>query len=130
MAQSVSESDDEDNPFGDDEGRESKDATKLQQITRWLKQELEMEDGGSSPTVDSSPMVEISLQRIPVFLGHGSEDEKASCELGRQASVFLKDLEVAVCWNEYEGLGHWYSSDMLRDMVQFVRNLRGWRDDV
>jgi predicted esterase len=124
MAQSVSETHDEENPFDYDEECETTEATKIQQVVDFLKQELEMED------VKGSPMAEIPLQRIPVFLGHGSEDEKVPCELGRKASVFLQDLEVDARWNEYAGLGHWYSSDMLRDMVQFIRTLSSWKDEM
>jgi hypothetical protein len=31
-------------------------------------------------------------------------------------------------WREYEGLGHWYNADMLRDVVGFLQGLKGWGD--
>lgn len=46
--------------------------------------------------------------------------------LGHEASVCLSKLGIDVISNEYEGLRHWYSGDMSRDMVQFVNAKTNW----
>ncbi|KAF2434075.1 alpha/beta-hydrolase [Tothia fuscella] len=127
MAQNISDPGEEDNPFGVEEDgmSENPKLAKLGETAVFLKQELELEeddDHGSSP-------FSIPLQHIPVFLGHGDEDVKVPCELGRKASKFLQDLEIRVEWNEYKKLGHWYSADMLRDMVRFIHTIPGWEED-
>lgn len=61
------------------------------------------------------------FQRVLVFLGHGVEDEKAFVDLGREAAGCLTVLGIDVCWNEYEGLGHWYSREMLNDIKGFLQ---------
>ena len=132
MAQSAQDTNctDEDDPFEhsedenpfDDEGLVSNsESGKLGQVVDWLRDELEMDP--------DTTFREVPFQRIPVFLGHGTEDEKVSCELGRRAASFLGDLGVDLHWNEYKGLGHWYSGDMLRDIVAFLNSLEGWKVD-
>ena len=63
----------------------------------------------------------MSFQQIPLFLGHGVHDEKVSIELGRDAASCLKTMGMKLQWSEYEGLAHWYSSEMLGDLVNFLR---------
>ncbi|KAF1942340.1 alpha/beta-hydrolase [Clathrospora elynae] len=62
-----------------------------------------------------------ALNGTPVFLGHGSEDEKVPTKYGQQAASLLRDIDVTMGWKEYEGLGHWYSADMLRDIATFLQ---------
>jgi predicted esterase len=69
---------------------------------------------------------ELRLREIPLFLGHGVEDDRVYICLGREAASFLKLLGVNVVMKEYGGLGHWYSGDMLNDLVGFVRLRTGW----
>lgn len=68
----------------------------------------------------------LKLQKTPIFLGHGTEDEKVSVHLGRSAASCLEAMNVDVQWKKYPGLGHWYSGDMLRDMIIFLRAHTGW----
>lgn len=63
---------------------------------------------------------QIALMDTPVFWGHGTQDEKVDIQLGRKASSFLEDLGHAVEFREYQGLGHWCSDEMLRDIVDFL----------
>ncbi|KAF2684252.1 phospholipase/carboxylesterase family protein-like protein [Lentithecium fluviatile CBS 122367] len=65
---------------------------------------------------------------IPVFMGHGTEDDKVPCDIGRLAAEFLRGIDMNVDWKEFEGLGHWYSEDMLRDVIRFIKGLNGWED--
>ena len=81
----------------------------------WLSEELDFPTARSS-----SPSTFHPFQRIPIFLAHGTEDEKVNVELGRQARDFLAVLGAKVEWREYEDLGHWYSGQMLGDLVDFL----------
>lgn len=89
----------------------------IEKAVEWLGEEIGVWGSG----VEKYPM-----QSTPVFLGHGGEDEKVPVVIGRAAGEFLKDVDVEVVWKEYEGLGHWYSEDMLRDVVLFLKDLEGW----
>jgi predicted esterase len=101
------------------DGQESNNGSRFERAVEWLREELQIEDGNSDTR-------SCSMQSIPVFMGHGSEDEKVPCGMGRLAAQFLRGIDVDVDWNEYEGLGHWYSDDMLQDICQFLKNLKGW----
>ncbi|MCJ1255894.1 hypothetical protein MMC24_003712 [Lignoscripta atroalba] len=117
-------SDEDDNLDSWDEELRSRDTnkgatSKVDQPTQavaYLREELEI-------PVPSLPM---SFQRIPLFLSHGMEDGKVFVHLGREAASCLSAMAIDVLWKEYQGLGHWYSEDMLHDMVNFVRQRPGW----
>ena len=68
------------------------------------------------------------FQRVPIFLGHGVEDEKVPTELGREAASFLQSMDASLEWHEYEGLGHWYSSEMLKDLTGSLKRVTKWGD--
>lgn len=72
-------------------------------------------------TVDMEDTTGMVFQKTPVFLGHGTEDEKVSIELGREAKTALNLMGMDVQMKEYEGLGHWYSENMLRDIFRFIK---------
>ncbi|KAL8903386.1 MAG: hypothetical protein Q9207_003960 [Kuettlingeria erythrocarpa] len=67
----------------------------------------------------------LSFQRIPLFMGHGVQDEKVPISLGREAVSCLKHLGTSVEWQEYEGLGHWYSDLMLSHLVGTLKETIG-----
>lgn len=79
----------------------------------WLREQLDL------PAVKMSS-VTFPVQKIPIFLGHGAQDEKVSIELGRRAVQCLEKVGAKVCWKEYHDLAHWYSPEMLQDMVHFL----------
>lgn len=79
----------------------------------WLSEQL----GLPAPRLTRA---RLPVQNIPIFLGHGARDEKVSIELGRRASECLGELAAGVCWKEYDDLGHWYSGDVLKDLVLFL----------
>ncbi|KAF2132424.1 phospholipase/carboxylesterase family protein-like protein [Dothidotthia symphoricarpi CBS 119687] len=105
------------------DGEDSEDGTKFEKAVEWLREELQMCDEGI--TNGKSPS---TMQSIPLFMGHGLEDDKVPSGIGRLAAEFLSSIDVDVTWKEYEGLGHWYSEHMLRDVVRFLKNLNGWTD--
>jgi predicted esterase len=72
------------------------------------------------------PSLHLPFQRTPLFLGHGSEDEKVPVKLGREAASCLSAMTMDVSWKEYEALEHWYSASMLQDLVDFVRERAAW----
>ncbi|KAL8846482.1 MAG: hypothetical protein Q9221_008426 [Calogaya cf. arnoldii] len=82
----------------------------------FLKEELEMEE------IDGS----MAVRRIPLFLGHGVEDERVPVGLGREAAGSVERMGARVEWREYEGLGHWYSAEVLCDLVKNLKETTGW----
>lgn len=86
----------------------------------WLRDELRLDTTASSD--EGTPV----FQSVPVFLGHGVDDEKVGVVLGRRAAECLVAMKADVCWKEYEGLGHWYSGEMLRDVVDFIDRKTNW----
>lgn len=98
------------------EGGKSK--TKLRKAVEWLREELEVESEGS-----------VEQGWIPVFMGHGTEDEKVPCNTGKASVDFFRSVDVGVEWKQYQGLGHWYNWVMLRDVVRFLKGLKGWEDE-
>ncbi|KAK8106945.1 alpha/beta-hydrolase [Apiospora kogelbergensis] len=83
----------------------------IDEVTTWLREQIDLDRG------DTVPRNNNATNMTPVFLGHGVLDDKVSVELGRMARDTLTKLGLHVTWKEYEGLGHWYSSDMLRDLT-------------
>ncbi|KAI9148793.1 alpha/beta-hydrolase [Paramyrothecium foliicola] len=81
---------------------------------RWLRDELDF------PTISNSQST-LTFQKIPLFLGHGVEDDRVNIVLGREASKLLNKIGFETLWKEYGTLGHWYSADLLGDMVEFLR---------
>ncbi|KAH8719553.1 Alpha/Beta hydrolase protein [Phaeosphaeriaceae sp. PMI808] len=115
----------EENDVDDIFERDSEDSegeNKFEEAVAWLREELEIQREGNKE------IVQPPMQSTPVFMGHGMGDEKVPYSIGRMAAEFLKDIGVNIEWAEYEGLGHWYSEEMLRDIVQFLNTLKGWRD--
>lgn len=94
----------------------SKDLNPTTEAAAFLLEELDM------PTLRPT----LAFQRIPWFLGHGDMDWKVPIELGEDAANCLRGLGVSVDWNEYAKLGHWYSTSMLADLVEFLRKTTGW----
>lgn len=105
-------------PFADDSrgGDETSDGgvdNPARRAVAWLREQLGL------PAPQLTP-ARLPVQNIPIFLGHGARDEKVSIELGRRASECLGELGAGVCWKEYDDLGHWYSGDLLKDLVFFL----------
>ncbi|KAL9112238.1 MAG: hypothetical protein Q9227_003356 [Pyrenula ochraceoflavens] len=96
-------------------------ANKLAKASAWLRDELQI-PAEPKKSMESN----VPLQQTPVFMGHGAEDRKVPTELGRQAAALLTELNVDCRWKAYPGLGHWYSGEMLRDIVSFLKSLPGW----
>ncbi|KAM0426663.1 hypothetical protein ACHAPT_007979 [Fusarium lateritium] len=86
--------------------------TPLQRAVDELRQEAELD---LIPPPTSYPFLS-----TPVFIGHGQKDQVVECQHGRRAAELLERMGVTVEFNTYPDLAHWYSSDMLRDIVQFL----------
>ena len=115
MIQANESAGDETDPFSTSNGSGSEDDNATQSnidtALEFLREELDLPK--PQETTDS-------LLRIPVFLGHGTEDEKVPIELDRKAQALFNTLGFDVCYNEYQNLGHWYSGQMLADIIEFL----------
>ena len=119
--------DEDDDPFShsgdedDDNDVFGKDSLVKQnlptQAVTFLRDEIDMQD--------KARMV---FRDIPIFLGHGTKDDKVPIENGREAKTCLDLLGAYVKMVEYEGLGHWYSDDMLGDIFDFFTEKLGIED--
>ncbi|CAK3799082.1 Acyl- thioesterase [Lecanosticta acicola] len=106
----------DDDPFGRDSTEQEKSS--LQEAIEYLREELEISGSDASPE---------STATVPRFLGHGTEDDRVPIKLGREAAQLLRRLELNVSFKEYEGLGHWYSPQMLTDIIEFIESSTGWK---
>lgn len=103
---------------GDEDYKGLPNATKSQsdetdlatQAATFFREEIEME---TTPTT--------SYMKVPIFLGHGTDDNKVAIRLGRDARSALELLGADVQMIEYKGLGHWYSPEMLSDIFEFLK---------
>jgi predicted esterase len=99
----------------------AKDNSLISRALESLREEIEFPEPASGTLASK-----LKLQGIPLFLGHGTEDEKVPFELGKAAARCLEAMDVDVEWVEYSNLGHWYSGEMLKDMIDFLQGHTGW----
>ena len=98
------------------------------QAIAWMKEELTLPPTRTSSVVAQATASSMLLpfQLMPFFIAHGTDDEKVKVELGFEAKECLTVLRADVTWREYEKLGHWYSEQMLGDLVEFLYERTGW----
>jgi predicted esterase len=63
-----------------------------------------------------------------VYLGHGAMDKQIAIEQARESSEMLTRLGAEVHFREYGELGHGFNGEMLKDIVEFVRQRLPARD--
>lgn len=113
---------DEENPFYDPEETEVQDSSvKAQTFQRDLL----------SLTPLDNRMKSLTASQTPVFLGHGSEDNKVPIQLGLAAAKVVQNAGYNVVWKRYEGQGHWYKiPDEIDDIIEFIVSKVGWQAAV
>ncbi|OAQ60381.1 acyl-protein thioesterase [Pochonia chlamydosporia 170] len=110
---------DEDNPFYDPEETEMQDKS--------VKAQTFQRDLLSLQPLDN-PMQSLTASRTPVFLGHGSNDNKVPIKLGLAAANAVQNAGYTVMWKRYEGEGHWYKiPDEIDDIIEFIVSKVGWQ---
>ncbi len=118
---------DENGDYGDDvfeRSAEDDDETRtaIEIAIEHLRAELDLPNTrANEDTVNDANEHRRPLE-IPVFLGHGVNDDKVPFKYGKELATLLQKMGIGVKWKEYEGLGHWYSADMLRDVVTFLQH--------
>jgi predicted esterase len=100
--------DSDNDPFNKDKDSKKKDLPTP--AVKFMREEINMDD--------KAGMV---FRDIPIFLGHGTEDEKVPIMNGREAKTSLELIGAYAKMVEYEGLGHWYSDEMLGHIFDFLR---------
>ncbi|KAK3322758.1 Alpha/Beta hydrolase protein [Apodospora peruviana] len=114
-------------PFERSDGEDEGECDPPTRAVSWLREEIQLERSSSTRSEEEQNDPKLVFQRVPVFLGHGVEDDRVGVVLGRTASQCLRDLGCAeVELKEYSGLGHWYSAEMLRDLVSWMKAKTGW----
>ncbi|KAJ7840533.1 Alpha/Beta hydrolase protein [Mycena olivaceomarginata] len=79
-------------------------------------------DIASLPALDLDPNQSPAFARTPVFLGHGTHDDKVVIKLGEQARDVLQQLGCQVEWKEYDE-GHWYKvPEQIDDLVVWLKS--------
>lgn len=113
---------DENNPFESDGGNgdDTSEKKPIENVMGFISDLLDLNDAGSRVVTNTSITT-------PVFLGHGSRDEKVVLSRGEGARDVLQDIGFAIHWNVYEDLGHWYKiPDEIDDLTGFIQNTMGW----
>jgi len=128
-------SDEGDVVFGQS-GNEKQELDLPAEAVVWLREEIDLPitTPSSAPEISTVPtalnqpssLEQLCVQRTPIFLAHGTEDEKVPIELGYEARDCLASMKASVSWREYGGLGHWYSGQMLGDLVAFLGEETDW----
>ncbi|KAL8393720.1 hypothetical protein RB595_003456 [Gaeumannomyces hyphopodioides] len=108
----------EDNLFQREDEDQEKEPARV--AVDWLREELGLPSEGIRGDAG------LVFRKVPVFLGHGVEDDRVHVSLGRDAAGLLRNLGANAIYKEYKTLGHWYSGDMLGDIVDFVFESTGW----
>ena len=99
------------------------------QAIAWIREEHTLPPTRTSSVVAhaiASSMLS-PFQLMPFFIAHGTDDEKVKIKLGIEVKDCLTVLQADVTWREYENLGHWYSEQMLGDLVEFLYERTGER---
>lgn len=128
---------DEEDPFARDSDPDQEADLPTQAIA-WLREEIDLPAtsgpssavSGVAPTTSPTSSSNMPYQQIPIFLAHGTEDDKVDVQLGKEASACLTILGADTEWKEYGGLGHWYSEAMLGDLVDFLTRKTGWTQNL
>ena len=107
----------EPDPFARDPEDNLEELSPDAQAVAYLREELDL------PSKSKPSMVS---QQIPLFMGHGVEDEKVPFNQGKDTGDLMKRLGIDLTWKEYEGLAHWYSSAMLGHLVEWLREKTDW----
>lgn len=87
------------------------------QAFSYLRQNIDL------PPLDSAP---VSALMTPVFLRHGTADEKVDVSLGERATATLQDLGLHVSWVPHQGFHHWHKvPEEIDDIVKFLGEKMG-----
>lgn len=95
----------------------SQDQDPLTRVSDFVRDLLSINDAaGRKPNIST-----------PVFLGHGSADEKIAPSLGEDARDTLRAIGFRVVWEAYRDQGHWFKvPDQIDDIARFMCRDVGW----
>jgi predicted esterase len=61
-----------------------------------------------------------SVVRTPIFMGHGAVDTTVPPQCSQATAQLLARMGFAIQWRQYQGVGHTYSEEMLKELLAFV----------
>ncbi|KAJ7350774.1 Alpha/Beta hydrolase protein [Mycena albidolilacea] len=110
-------------PAGEDDIFDAEPANPVPDLVRLqLSAANTARDIASLPALDLDPNQSPAFARTPVFLGHGTHDEKVVIKLGEQARDVLQQLGCQVEWKEYDE-GHLYKvPEQIDDLVVWLKS--------
>lgn len=62
-------------------------------------------------------------RNIPVFMGHGEDDELVKPSFGLMSVQLMQSHGVDITWTTYPGLEHWVSREELDDFKKFLERV-------
>lgn len=69
------------------------------------------------------PMVKASpeLNRLRIFISHGTADERIPFNDGKAASDYLKSIGLKPEFHAYDGMGHQINKEVLKDLLAWLK---------
>jgi len=61
------------------------------------------------------------LNKLKVFISHGTSDNVLNIEYAREANAYLKTIKLIPTYNEFEG-GHTVSNEMLLSLIDWLKS--------
>ncbi|KAJ7033376.1 putative phospholipase/carboxylesterase [Mycena alexandri] len=105
----------------DDEDDIFRDAPDTPLLQRQHSAAATARDISSLPSLSLDLDTPPAFAQTPVFLGHGTHDDRVLIKLGEQARDVLVRLGCDVQWKEYDE-GHWYKvPDEIDDLVAWLK---------
>lgn len=76
--------------------------------------------GKIAPSLRPEIKATASLQRLRIFIGHGTADERIAYKEAEAANTYLRSLKLNPSFHTYPGMAHQISNDELKDFLQWL----------
>lgn len=76
--------------------------------------------GKIAPSLKQDVKMTSALQRLRIFIGHGTADERIAYKEAEAANTYLRSLKLNPSFHTYQGMAHQISNDELKDFLQWL----------
>jgi len=76
--------------------------------------------GKIAPSLKPEVKVTAPLQRLRIFISHGTADERIAYKEAEAANTYLRSLKLNPSFHTYQGMAHQISNDELKDFLQWL----------